>query len=323
MNLRQIGAWGAQHPSGNEAVQLPNADRSLTLLIEGAALGMPEIDGAEYSVFRQRMGQLALQTPDRLPEHEKLAAIREILREFENYRKAGENTLRERTAAWRAITGDLLSELLARLGISPTKPAAASLLNRIPGLLTTGELSEFASALADFLHPTDAHGNAQDILSPLNRTDHTTVNLNAAGLRGGGSAVEHLERILSSGRGSVVIFRLSCLGMIFERFGAEAVEDCLMAISAYLTHSLHSDDAIYHWSDSSLLAILQGRANEQILAAELNRIAAQNRDITIQIGGRTIMLRVPLAFDIHPVSSFRCADDLLKLSPGVRREMKP
>jgi hypothetical protein len=167
-----------------------------------------------------------------------------------------------------------------------------------------------------FLHPTDARGNEKDIVSPLAKTDRSTANLNASGLRGGGSAVEHLERIMDQGgQGYVVLFRLSCLEMIFERFGPEAVEDCLMAISAYLTHSLHSDDTIYHWSDSSLLAILQRRVNEQILRAELNRIAAHNRDITITVNDRTIMLRVPLDFDIYPINGFGGAEDLYKLSP--------
>jgi GGDEF domain-containing protein len=116
-------------------------------------------------------------------------------------------------------------------------------------------------------------------------------------------------------KGFVVVFRLGCLDMIGERFGWEAIHDCLMAVSAYLTHSLHSNDIIYHWSDSSLLAIMQGRANEQMLSAELNRIAAHNRDITVQIDGRTIMLRIPLDFDITVISRLRSADDLYKLAP--------
>lgn len=45
------------------------------------------------------------------------------------------------------------------------------------------------------------------------------------------------------------------LEAIGERFGTETVEDCLMAVSAYVTHSLHSDYAIFHWTDASLPAI--------------------------------------------------------------------
>jgi hypothetical protein len=102
--------------------------------------------------------------------------------------------------------------------------------------------------------------------------------------------------------------------MIGERFGLEAVQDSLMAVSAVLTHSLRSDDAVYHWSDSSLLAILQTPVSVPILTAAMRRIVDNNRDITIQIGGRTVMLRIPLEFEIPPISQLRTAEDLHKLS---------
>jgi GGDEF domain-containing protein len=102
--------------------------------------------------------------------------------------------------------------------------------------------------------------------------------------------------------------------MINQRFGPEAVEDCLMAVSAFLTQSLHSDDAIYHWSDSSLLAVLLGRANDQILTAELERIAMQNRETTVNIGGRATMLRIPITFDLIPIERLKSADDLYKIT---------
>ena len=87
-----------------------------------------------------------------------------------------------------------------------------------------------------------------------------------------------------------------------------------MAVAAFLTQSLHSDDAVYHWSDSSLLAILQGRANEQILTAELERIAMQNRETAVIIGGRSTMLRIPITFDLTPIERLHSAEDLYKIT---------
>ena len=89
-----------------------------------------------------------------------------------------------------------------------------------------------------------------------------------------------------------------------------------MAVSAFLTHCLHSDDAIYHWNDSTLLAILQGRTSEPIVSAELKRIASHNRDVTVIIDGRTIMLRIPLEFELTPIDCLRSANDLYKISAG-------
>jgi len=50
------------------------------------------------------------------------------------------------------------------------------------------------------------------------------------------------------------------------------------------------------------------------LAAELQRIVSQNRDTSINVAGRTIMLRIPLAFDLTPINRLRTAEDLYRLS---------
>jgi len=51
--------------------------------------------------------------------------------------------------------------------------------------------------------------------------------------------------------------------------------------------------------------------------AELNRVVMQNRDISIKVDGREIVLRIPLEFDIYPIQLFRSADELHHISSGV------
>jgi GGDEF domain-containing protein len=311
-SLRLKAAKGEPQPG--EKPMGSDAERSLTLLVEGAALAVPEIDSTSYRDFRANVSKLAQQVPDRLPEEDKLALIRSIVHEFDLYRNGAEAALRHRTAGWRALVDLLLRNLLKSLGISDSVTTASQLLQRI-GFVTTGEEIETLHELLEgFLHPKGA-GSAPAEASQFRKADHSTANDNAAGLRGGGSAIEHVQRIMErGGRGFIVLFRLSCLNMIHQRFGPEAVEDCLMAVSAFLTQSLHSDDATYHWSDSSLLSILQGRVNEQILAAELERIVLKNRETSVKIGGRTTMLRIPITFDITPIDRLETAEDLLKIS---------
>lgn len=312
MTPRPTTAQSKLRPPARE--EPPGAERCLTLMIEGAAQNLPEIDGEAYGAFRAVVGRMAMQVPDRLPPADKLVIIRAIIHEFEAYRANVELTLRDRQGGWRALAEVLLEELLTSLGVDKkTSSFAASLSEKVPALATAEDLREYRTLLGEFLHPCGGSGEME--ISPLMVADRSTANDNAAGLRGGGSAVAHMKEIMEHGsRGFVVLFRLGCLEMISERFGWNAVEDCLMTVSAFLTHSLQREDVIYHWSDSSLLAILQGRVNEQIVAAELSRIASHNRDITIQIDGRTIMLRVPVDFNITPISRLRAADDLYKLS---------
>jgi GGDEF domain-containing protein len=314
MNLRRMTGLGGSSSTEKKAAELPNPERVLTLVVEGAALGVPEVDPEIYKEFRTNVAKLALQLPDRLPEEEKLAQVRLVLREFENYRSRSEAELRNRTTEWRAVVSFLFRELLRSLGIDASAPNPAGLIRKLAGVNTAQGAQEFHDRLEAFLHPAGAE-SAPAEASQFRTADHSTENLNASGLRGGGTAIEHVKRLLESGgKAFIVLFRLSCLNMINQRFGPEAVEDCLMAVSAFLTQSLNSDDAIYHWSDSSLLAILQGRANDQILTAELERIAMQNRETSVIIGGRATMLRIPITFDVTPIERLKSADDLYKIT---------
>ena len=314
MNLRQITARGQSQSSDGKPAGLQNPERFLTLIVEGAALGVPEIDEQAYKDFRSNVSKLSLQLPDRLPDEEKLAQIRNVLREFANYRREGEEELRNRTAAWRVLASFLFKDMLRSLGIDPSAAKADQVLRKIGSAAAAQNIQDLHSALDSFLHPAGAD-SAPAEASQFRVADHSTANDNAAGLHGGGSAIERLKGIMESGgKGFIVLFRLTCLNMINQRFGSEAVDDCLMAVAAFLTQSLHSDDSIYHWSDSSLLAILQGRANEQILNAELERIVFQNRETSVNIGGRGTMLRIPITFDLTPIDRLQSAEDLYKIT---------
>ena len=101
--------------------------------------------------------------------------------------------------------------------------------------------------------------------------------------------------------------------MIGRRYGSSAVEDSLMAISAYLTASLRSDDAICHWSDTLLIAVLRSSGTESDLSGVIRRVIDNNREITINLDGRWLMLRIPLTFELIPFNQMRSADDLNKI----------
>ena len=315
MDMRQLAGLGNSPSSAKGESPSPGFNRSLTLLVEGMALHVPEIDIPSYKEFRENVTRLALRIQDRLPEDDRMELIKNIIREFERYHNFTDIALRERLSAWRALTSKLLVELLNRLGIDSSKAEAAQLTARVASLLTGDEIHALLVLVADFLRVYKTDGQVVRA-SALKVADRTTANDNAAGLRGGGAAVDHVRKIMEKGGGGfVVLFQLGMLDMIGERFGVEAVQDSLMAVSAFLTSSLRNDDAIYHWSDSSLLAVLQSPSTEKILTGAMQRIVDNNRDITVQIKGRCVMLRIPLEFEMIPIGMLNSAEDLYKLSP--------
>lgn len=307
---------GSNHSSsqGKDGAASTASGRCLTLMAEGAALNMPEIDTASYKTFRANVTGMAAKIPDSLPDADKIAVIQNIVHEFESYRANSERVLREQLAGWRTLAGKLLVELLARMGIDPASASAAPLVRRIASLMSAEEIQGFIILLTDFLR-VGAVDPRTGMPLQLKGADRSIANDNAAGLRGGGAAVEHVRKIMERGaQGFVVAFHLGFLDVIGERFGMEAVQDSIMAVSAFLTSSLRNNDAIYHWSDSSLLAVLESPATQAILAAAMRRIVDNNRDITVQINDRSVMLRIPLDFEIIPIGSLRSAEDLYKLS---------
>jgi GGDEF domain-containing protein len=314
MNLRNmVGLKNAKPPEAGQP-EPPPPERFLTLLAEGTAMNALEIDTASYTKFREIISKQAMQLADRLPNAEKLALLQNILHEFERYRGNSENLLRERISGWRALVAKLLSELLDRMGVDPSLPEAATLQHLCSSLLTGEEIHAFMILLADFLRMNSIDSKGTKVTA-LKTSDRSTANLNATGLRGGGAAVEHLRNIMEvGGNGYVVLFQLGGLRVIGERFGMEAIQDSLMAVSAFLTHSLRSDDAIFHWSDSALLAILRSPTTEPILTAAIRRIVDNNREITIQLDGHVVMLHVPLEFKIFSIDRFPAPEDLYKLS---------
>jgi len=314
MNFRQTTSQGKVTNTEREHPAESGVERSLTLLAEGTAVNMLSINPSEYAEFRGKVSQLAPQMREGLPDADKLALVRSVLHEFEHYRNLSEDALRDRLSGWRMLVSKLLVDLLTRTGIDPASTDAQPLVRRVASLLTVEEIQGFVLQLTDFFRLSGVDSKASRA-AHLAVVDRTTANDNATGLRGGGTALKHVGKIIDgNGGGYVVLFHLNCLDMIGERFGMDAVQDSLMAVSAFLSHSLRSDDAIYHWTNSSLLAVLQTPVSVPILTAAMRRIVDNNRDITIQVGGRMVMLRVPLEFEITPISRLRTAEDLHKLS---------
>jgi GGDEF domain-containing protein len=300
---------------GKDTSAAQSPDVCLTMLIEGAMQGVPEVDAQAYRRFRSNLDNLVHRMAGNLPLRERVELIKAVVQEFDCYRTETETALHEALTGWRGLIAKLFGKLVAALGIDARNPDVFSLTQRIRHLTAAAEIEAWDKKLSAFLDPRSGIAPAEDVPARMRVADTSTANHNLAGLHGGGLALARLTELIERGdRGYVVLFRLGCLDLINERFGEEAVEDAVMAVSAYLTHSLRREDMVYHWTDSSLLAILDKRANEYILSAELKRIVALNRDVNINIGGRTVMLRIPIAFDVVPINRLRSADDVRKLS---------
>jgi len=283
-------------------------------LFEYAAANVPDIDSAVCGAFRSEVGRLASQLPEIKLNATELETVREIMRTFGRYHKSAEYEIKERLSGWRSLTFKLLTNLMARAGVDPASAEAAPLAHGLSSILSSEEIQGFHIQLNNFLRLHGGDKNLSTSELPAKGVDRSTTNLNAAGLQGGGAAVAQLKNIKErGGAGFVALFHLLYLRTIEERYGVEVVQDCIMAMSAFLSRNLRNDDTVYYWSQSTLLAILQSPASEPTMVSVLQRIVDSNREVTVRSGDRNVMLRIPLRFKMFPFGKFGAAEELFDL----------
>jgi len=306
-------AWRNSGSHANDGSAGAPERRGLGLLLEGVAINQPQIDIPAYRRFRSAILRSSISLVEPQSEADLLHIIAMIVGEFETYRTDSETTLEARMREWRQMTGMLMSFLATRDDVNLKSELWTGIAVELTSAITVEEIQVLRAKLQKlFQHGVDDATARQADLEE--EQDRSTANDNAAGLRGGGAAIEHLRSMIAASRpGYIGLFRLSCLDVVGERFGPEGIQDCLMAVSAFLIENMRNEDIVYHWSESSLLAVCDRKVREDILVAELNRVLARNRDFTISIGDRTIMLRIPIELQLFPVSQFGSADDLQQL----------
>lgn len=306
-------AWHNSAVRTDEAAGSAAARRAIGLLLEGAAINFVQPDADAYAHMRSAILRDSLRLAEPQSEAEMLATVQAIIREFDAYRTHTEMTLEARQKEWRHVVA-FLSQILAERGNIKQESdewTAARLA------LTSAVTAEEIQALREQFQRTFLRTGSEVAARQAEleeEQDRSVANDNAAGLRGGGAAIEQVRTMIAKSRpGYIGLFRLSCLDVVGERFGQEGIQDCLMAVSAFLIENLRAEDSVYHWSESSLLAVCDRKIREDILSAELNRVLQRNRDFTIQIGGSTIMLRIPIDLELFPIDVFQSADDLQKI----------
>ena len=307
-------AWrNSGNTSAESAAGAPER-RALGLLLEGAAINQVQIEQAAYRGFRSSILRDAIRLSEPQSEADLLQVVAALVRDFEKYRSDTEAAVEARQKEWRQVCNLLMHQLAKHLNIDQESEVWTGLGVCLTSANSVDEVLSLRNALQS-LFQTGAEHSAMRKAEALEEQDRSVANDNAAGLRGGGAAIEHVRAMLEKSRpGYIGLFRLSCLDVVGERFGPEGIQDCLMAVSAFLIENLRAEDKMYHWSESSLLAVCDRKIREDILSAELNRMLARNRDFTIQIGDRTIMLRIPIELQLFPITMFASADDLQKLA---------
>jgi FixJ family two-component response regulator len=132
------------------------------------------------------------------------------------------------------------------------------------------------------------------------------------GLPGPTQAREHLTPLIGVDALSyAVLFKLSMLQTVEQRYGEGAAGDYLNSAAHFLTEALQPDDKLFHWGRDVLMGIIRRKISPGALHMEIDRLILSNRGQMMHMNGKNIMISCPIAFDLLPVSQFSTLDDLL------------
>jgi CheY-like chemotaxis protein/GGDEF domain-containing protein len=133
-----------------------------------------------------------------------------------------------------------------------------------------------------------------------------------AGLPGPSDAKAHLLPLVGNDpQCYVVLLRLTILHTVEERYGEKTAGDYLGIVAQLLARALHPDDHLFHWGRDVLMAVISRHISPAAVRMEIERLIAEARDYTVEVGGRRMMIACLIAFNLLPASQFPEFSDLL------------
>ena len=109
----------------------------------------------------------------------------------------------------------------------------------------------------------------------------------------------------------VVLFKISMLHTVEERYGEEAANEYLNSAAQFLIEALRSDDKLFHWERDVLMAVVKRNISPGALRIEVDRLTLASRGQVMNVNGKSVMIACPIVFDLLPVSQLSTLDDML------------
>jgi len=109
----------------------------------------------------------------------------------------------------------------------------------------------------------------------------------------------------------LVIFKITMLHTMEQRYGEEAAGEFLSSAAQFLVQSLRSEDRLFHWERDVLMAVVRRLVSPGALRVEIDRLLLANHGQVMNVNGKSIMVTCPISFDLLPVSQYSSLDDML------------
>jgi hypothetical protein len=148
--------------------------------------------------------------------------------------------------------------------------------------------------------------------SDWDTADHGGNFEDPASIPGPLQAKTHLEKLVGvDPQCYVVLFKLTLLHTVEERYGEEASGGYLDGMVQLLAQALRPDEQLFHWSTGVLMALVRRQISSPALRMEFSRFLGAMPQHIVDIHGKKTMIAMSTTFELLPACEFSTLEEML------------
>jgi diguanylate cyclase (GGDEF)-like protein len=288
--------------------------RVAQLLLHGIGTNAIRCDPEEYLQFRESMEQTAAALADCADGPETMMQAGGAVRSLEDYNRRTAHLLRERGSELQSMVKMLTTAISE---ISTAGEENVSRLRHIEGEISSAAQIEDVRAVRAHLSVClgeirmEADRQKLAASSAVNRLKQDLERLQINQLTDAvtrlpvrAQAVELISNACESGQPAfAAVMAIDRLQTVNTTYGSEAGDQLLRYFSGYIRRSLPSEDRLFRWTGTSLLALVVRPIRTEALRDEIRHLMEQNLEHTVRTATRSIRLPVTARWAVFPLTA--------------------
>jgi GGDEF domain-containing protein len=288
--------------------------RFAELVLEALALHAVEIDAADYEHFQQEIRRRRDELSERPSPEEILQIAGAVNRAIEDYNHRTARAIRIFNVELHNMVS-MLTDTVSRIAASGSSSVnkLQTIEKQIERASMIEDIQKLKQQLGSCLESIreEAKNRKDDSAALVERISHeiersrekrVAMGLPAhdpTGLPDRGDLTEAIRSCLKTRAPfHLAVLVLERCRAVMTRYGAGVVDEMRLQLSEHIGKQLGEEDRIYRWGPSSFVVLIRKDAPRDVVRVEIARIAGSRLERTFQVGGRTVMLPISLAWSV-------------------------
>lgn len=286
-----------------------NLRRSLTQLIGAAAASPLLLENLTLSPFAEEMKNHQHECQKAQSSDQLLTIFEAAIGSFASHGRKVEEYLRD--AEHELIS--ILSFLGGSLRGEEFTPEALAHIEELEAHFAQNkDLLALIQARKEEHGPTTSAGARSNIGSTAAQYSETVeIPEKLTHLPGLREAIRMMERYLGDHDAYVVVFKLTSLPVVEQRYGRDASRNSLSATRKHMTEALQHGDRLMQVGHNFLLACLQRQSGDERVRLELAQLIGAHRRQLIPVNGRTVMIANLITLELVRLAEIESVSGLL------------